>query len=433
MWRYVFVFIICAGIALWYLNWGRVPLKIYPDTQSYQYVDRQLLSGQLPELAFRPPVYPLYLLVFGVYHPGSAIVISNILLGALGTVLLFWVLNHVSDLWQLNLALVIFLSLNYAAVSFQGTLFAESIGPVVMIFFLWCSVFIVTHAVPEKLDVLLMFMYVLSGSLIMFLKPQFILLPLVMAGYILAHRWDLKRMIMTIICIHAGFILMFMGYNWIRSGKPVISENGGENVFGKTLTAGILDDVQYLSLMPGPVKDMAYAYMTTNRSKEPYDLLHVVQKNSTRSIVGEYQYMDDMNRYIFSKPDLVGKYIRYAFTSLPEVMSGKPDYYLPPGKRLLSIPGFSGILAVFELLNGAGLIGIGIAVCIYLVMLFRDPKRAFIWGMILVPVVYEVIIHFAFVYTDAYRLRIPVVALTQLCVFSPLVFFGSRQQKRVNL
>lgn len=429
-WRYLIVFLLTLIVSIGYLNQQR-SLVLDSDSESYLQIAKQIKNEQLPDFSVRTPTYPLFLSFFILKDNCSgSIVWANILIGSVGAMFYLWFLDNLSKKKWLNMMIVIFLFMDYGVINFENVLLTESIGPTVMIFSIYANLLLIKKAKEKTIlrNRGLLVLVLFGDFLLMFLKPFFILLPLVMKTYLYIQTKYLdkkifkktKKGLLFTGGVNIILIIAFLSYNFFTSGKFELSYIGVINTFGKVLNLGFLEKNNMYKNMPKSVEVMMGIYDKYGKVKSPWDMKALLVNN--KFIDNEIEWYNQANRYFFSYPRNCWKYVFSVFCSLPASTTEMRWFYSQPSEEISENFFFIKVNNFFESINGFKFLGLIIVLGMYFVFLRKKSKKALYFGIILIATIYTLMAVTFFSYAEFFRLRLPVEIFLNLFVLLPLLF-----------
>jgi len=428
---YFFVFLISLAINFLIIDYKKSPV-IFPDSGSYINIAKQINKHEWPDFSMRTPTYPLYLSIFTPTNNLLLSVYFNAIIGALGSVLLLWIsLQFIPSVFLASI-ITIFITSDLGIINYQSTILTESIAPALMLFCLFANLQIIKN---KKINFFGFFCISLADLLIMFLKPTFIILPLILKIIYLLITYlfpkiiphSKRKSLVVLSLINLVFILSFIGYNYTRIGKFQISTLKQINTFGKLIGYGYLDSSKLYPDAPPELLTAIETYSKyTKPDKSPYLLLNLLEKD--KKIKNTSIFLNETNKYLLSKnkPD----FVLQTLLLIPINFNLRPSLYSQPSIRAQNNP----IIKTTDLTRGhlysSNLYAILLCLFLLTKMIINTDTRSILLGSMLLFCFFTVSAISFFSYSEFQRLRQPIDILLNLFLFLPFYYIFTNKNKK---
>lgn len=419
---YIILFFLSLTINLLFLNRKLLPV-LYPDSFSYFNVTKEISMGIFPNFSIRTPTYPLYLSIFTPFNNNKVPIYFSTIIGSLGTLLLYWLINQLTAKKKISFLISLFIMADYGIINYQSTILTESIAPTLILFSIYANI----NLVQKRRSWQTIIVGGIADLLIMFLKPSFLIVPFLLKIYYLfllhtipKNRFKNKFRIITInLFLNLSFIILFLTYNYFRSGSFQISQIGTNNLFGQIIRYKYLDRIQPpYDNPPQSVKDVIEIHSQNNKIIDPYDLFPIIQKKEP--LKPYIQTISEVNKYILKRN--LTHFIFMGILDLPNNFIINRRFYTSINPKIETSQSFMFINHIYESVNGFKFIGLIIASGITIIMFKKQNPKTIILGTIIITSILVVSTGTFLSYAEFARLRQPVDPLLSLLVFLPLFY-----------
>ena len=368
--------LICWSVSFGLWNGSRF-LGVTNDSRYYVRVAEQIRSMVCPDLLTRTPIYPIYWLIFG----GENLIWANMVVGAIGGILLLWLTDKIwgENWWSFWITIISFA--DYGVISFQNTLLTESIAPTLMLLFL-----VVNLVVIKKKK--LIWLVVVVDFLIMYLKPSFFLLPLILTLFL---GWKKRKMLVLLIVLE---MLMLPTYNYLLAGKLTVSETGTVNNLGVVRMLGWLDSSKKYGDATDETKKLLAIYKKNGPTDDSWRMMDWINQAGIRTADIKYFYYKNWQNYLVTMPKII----------INNWMTAR-DFYVEKGSSWLMW-----LDIFYKVVNKLKIIGFLVA------MGWWIRKRSLYLGSVLLVIGYLILVISMFSDSEIARLRMPVDWLSNLLV-----------------
>ncbi len=430
------LFIFSLTVNMVCFNWAEAPV-IYPDSHGYIKPAVQLKQGRLPDFSLRSPTYPVYLGVMGLIGkfangaPLKLAVYGQIVLGAIAILLLYLICFKLLGREWLAFGVSALLALNFQVINYQSVVLTETLATTLVMAVLYTHI-----AALEKINTLKRLGgIVIVDSLLVMLKPNFILLPaslyaihilyLVATSRSTAPRLDsasssIPFLALGISC-NLALIAIWAAFYYLQTGYPGLSRTSDYNLLGKAIQYGYLD--QDYTDPPKIAERALEIYRQVERNHDPYSVINRLGSEGLYSM----KNLRSINSYF-----LAGRSADFGIKTaylLPAVLNKQSHFYYGRANRSYHNLWFRGF-DLLNTLNGKALV-FATGLAFYLLMKKRrEPLMALI--MILSTVLYHLLTITAFGYSEYPRLRSPIDLLLNVLVLLPLLLFTLYASGRVQ-
>lgn len=278
-WLYVLIFILSLAVNLSSIG-HQNESSFFPDSMSYVIAARQINNGEWPDFSFRTPTYPIFLSLFTANNRIADLPYVCAILGAITTIVVLWVIRELTASIPLAMATILLVIFNLGVTNYQSIISTESIAPALVMFCLAANLIMLKN--DSRWIILAT---IIADISLMFLKPTFIVAPLILkTAYLIVSFFnpriifiEARKRIMTtgVVCIVAA--ILFLGYNYWRTGTAKVSTVESYNLLGKIINYGYLDSAKVNTDTPTEVKKLLEIYRNNSRPESPHDLLNLVE------------------------------------------------------------------------------------------------------------------------------------------------------------
>lgn len=384
------------------------------DSPSYISTAKQIVDHQWPDFSFRTPTYPIFLSLFTSKDIVWSVYASAIL-GAIGIVLVLVIVEELisSKLW--SFLITIFIAFDLGVTNYQSIILTESIAPVLVLFSIVSNLYLTKS---RKVSPATIVAVLVSDWLVMFLKPTFIFLPLLLKVVYFASTFLLPKIISSknrkcLLWLGAAnviFVFLFVGYNYFKSGEVIISGVERYNKLGKAMSYGYLDRADYYQ---NPPEEVLKAIEIYNKNSKPYDP-YVVANNLETSAV------DKVNKYVFEK-NKVNFFVRTIFL-IPNNLNAHSEIYVQRNEAASNNPIFKIVDYIYRIIGRSKLYILVLAMVALVNMLRKNDKRSVVLGSMLLWSLLVIIAISIFGFGEPGRLRQPVDLLFDIFLFIPVFY-----------
>jgi hypothetical protein len=435
--KYLLVLIISLVINLWSIDSKKIPnLWIdndHYDSLSYITIAKQINRGEWPDLSFRTPTYPLYLSLFTATDNLKLAVYGSAVIGAIGSMAILWIILQFTTSTVWALMGTIFIIFNLGITNYQSIILTESIAPTLAIFCLLTNLRILKN---KKLNGLGIIGIIVADWLFMFLKPTFVVLPLILKLIYLLGSYIFPKLvsptrrknILRFGLINLFFIFSFLGYNYIRTGKAQLSTVKAYNILGKLMNYGWLDTAEYYQDAPPEVLKTIEIYNKYGRPESPYKLMNFLEEEivlNNRQIS-----LDNINFYLSSKNKL--HYIDRTLHLIPNNFNANPEIYTWRPDKMANNPIVNLFDYIHRILNASKMYVTVLCLIIFLKMVKKSDSKSILLGSMLFMAIFVVMANSVFGYIDFGRLRQPVDILFNIFIFIPFLLQKNKRLKKAN-
>lgn len=399
-------------INLLYLNWKDAPV-MYPDSESYIQAARQIINLDFSHITNRTPVYPLFLSPFVLIGRISWIIYGQAAAGIMAALFLYLIVLRILKNSTNSLLITIFLILDYQVACYQSTLLTESLTVTLLLVLVYLHMIL-----PEKGPGFIFFTTFFDLFLI-FTKPAFIILPIVLWLTSILRFSFLRRkepvdkkfllMLTGAILINLAAIMGWSTLNLIETKSFGFSNISEINMLGKMIQYGYLD--RSYENPPPPIAEVLEIKEDLEKdgdllkSHNPYEIIgRMAGGGSEESLMSRLR---ESNKAFMRLHRI--DYCLKTLSLMPMVMCWTRYYYVKPADYLNNKL-FYALDRIFLYLTGRYLIAFLFcaAFCIYL-WRRRRLEEGFMLGYILISILYVVTTISAFCYDNDYsRSRVSV-------------------------
>lgn len=411
------LFVASLAINLWLIDPAKTPAR-FGDSASYESFARLLLSGRLPPDAARTPVYPAIIALFQSLGDVGWVVYAQIAGGALSIVLLYAVALRLVRNELVAAALALLLALDYFVVNFQAAILSESLSLAILMLSLWLHLIFSERSLRWPLAAAMVF----NDLLLIFLRPNFLLLPICLYLIHLAMSFArpgdqrvAKDLLHRRVALGAGILLiaasvvMWSAVNARRGGYAGFSSISEINLVGKWMQYQYMRQ-DYLDPPPLLVQMRRAYHGAGPRRNDPYVILENLKKE--QGVVPHPNELNRVNKYVMRHHRL--DFVSQSIPLVLENFTVKPEIYVH------SRPGASPFVVwtqgrLFWPLNSYAWWGWLIAAGYTLWLLrCRRWNLGFPWLLIVTVIAYQLATISVFAAVEYSRLRMPVHLLLLL-------------------
>ena len=424
------LFIFSLAVNLVCFNWTEAPI-IYPDSHGYIKPALQLKQGRLPDFSMRSPAYPMYLVVMGLVGqivnrpPLKLAVYGQIVLGAITIVLLYLICLKLLKREWLAFSVSAFLGLNFQVINYQSAVLTETFATTSLMAVLYVHI----AALYKKITLKRLFLMVLIDSLLVMIRPNFVLLPATLyalhildlfaklgnnAGGLNSASSSISFLVLGISC-NMALIATWVTLYSLQTGHLGLSRTSHFNLLGKAIQYGYLD--QDYADPPRIARQAQEIYRQVERNQDPYSVINRLGSEGLYSV----DNLRSINSYFLAgrKADFVLKTAQL----LPIVLNKQSPFYYGRPKGSYQNPWLHRIMRGFDLLNTLNSKAVLFAGGFAFYLWAKNRRKQFVaLIMILGTVLYHLITITAFGYSEYPRLRSPIDLLLNVLGF--LCFFA---------
>jgi hypothetical protein len=435
----LFVFSLAVNLACF--NWTEAPI-LYPDSHGYIKLSRQLSERHFPDFSMRSPTYPVYLSIMGLFgrivnrSPLKLAACGQIVFGAITIVLFYLICLKLLKREWLALGVSLLLSLNFEVINYQSTVLTETLSTTLLMAVLYAH----TASLGQRLTVKRLAVLVVMDSLLIMLRPNFVLLPTgLYAVQFLSHLPIFSTtpaalcsassstlfLILGIVC-NVALVATWSAFYYLQTGHLGLTQISDFNLLGKAVQYGYLDR-NYADPPPLARRAQEIYYAEGSRSN-PNVVIRRLRKENLYTLGN----LRSINSYFLAghEVDFVSKPARL----LPDVLNKRPESYYGRRGDLSQSPWLQSITRGFNLLhvlNGAAMV-FAFGFSVYL--LIRKQRDQFaVLVMILCTAFYHLMTITVFGYTEYSRLRVPIDLLLNLLILLPFSLFALHVTERINI
>lgn len=422
---YILLFIFSLLINFLFLNCQIAPVY-FPDSNSYFSLSKVINSGKLPDLSVRTPTFPLYLSIYTLLNNIEPIIYVNLIIGAFGTLLLFWLINQLTSKTFLAFVLALFIMTDYGIINYQATILTESIAPTLILFAIFTNIKLILNKkiTPTFISILLF-----SDFIIMFLKPTFLILPMAIKIFYLFQSIifpqkiikDKTKILFFTAAINVSLIFLFLIYNQYRSGKFEISSVGSINLFGLALKYDYFKNQPYYYDAPDSVRQTIKLFESQNGPNYPngpYEMLTTLKDSNV------YQdrviFLTEVNRYIYIKNKK--HFLIMTLRHFPDNFTAFRNFYSKINYQIDRTTVFQIVNKLHTDINNFKFIGFIFCTGLTLVLIKLRSKQGIVLGAITITTMLIMVSNTVFSYGEFDRLRQPIDPLLSLSVLLPLLY-----------
>ena len=248
------LFLFSLTVNLVCFNWTEAPI-IYPDSHGYITPGVQLRQGRLPDFSLHSPTYPMYLVAMGLLgkivngSPLKLAVYGQIVLGALAIVLLYFICRKLLEREWLAFGASALLALNFEVINYQSVILTETLAITLLMAVLYTHI----AALDKRITLKRLGAMVLLDSLLVMLKPNFILLPVGLyaihvlyllatsrsnAGRLNSPNSSISLLALGISC-NLALTATWATFYYLQTGHPGLSRTSDVNLLGKASSMAI--------------------------------------------------------------------------------------------------------------------------------------------------------------------------------------------------
>ena len=279
-------FLLALIVNLFYFNYQQAPI-IHPDSDLYIRFAKSLNNFELPDTAMRTFVYPLYLSFFTTNDNLKLATYGQIFIGAISIAILFLIIKKLIGDMQISFWIATIAGLDYHVASYQSAILTETIAVLTMLIFILVHLSASDRQLTFKLTLLLF----LTDLLLIFTRPNFIMLPISVYLYRIFSNRFIKQNQQTInknmiiflvgIGINLMAITSWSYLNWARYGFFGFSSTSDITVLGKIIDYVYIDP--RLTFAPFPA-DRVIAYIKGNPTvSNPYLVINALKSEGVYS------------------------------------------------------------------------------------------------------------------------------------------------------
>lgn len=399
---YLIVFAISFLINLLFLNKNNLPV-IYPDSQSYLDVASEIKQFQLPNFSIRTPTYPLYLSLFK--NPKSSI-IFNLIIAGIGSLFLYWIINKLTKNKMIAFFSTIFIMADYNITNFYSTILTESIAPTIVLF----SIFnYLTLSLP---------LLIISDFLLIFIKPTFFFLPLIIKIFYIVFFKKIKNKTIIISgIINLIFMVLFLGYNYSQTKKIQLSSIGSINNIGIAIRYDYFEPQPFYQDAPTEVTTAINTFQQ-NKTSSAGTLIKSIETNSNTKDIDSY--VAKINKYFRWKNKRL--FVIRSIQEFPRNFTPDRKFYSETNYKISISNIFIFLEEIYNGINKFKFIGVIIGIFIFFNLFVHRNQKAIIVGTLLIFSIYTISINTLFSFGEFSRLRQPIDAILSLLVLLPFFY-----------
>ncbi len=422
-WWSVSLIIISVLSSLIWLNWNIKPLTQI-DSDLFLRLADQVNKFQLPDLAHRTPLLPLFLAILKELGGLKGVVATQILLGAITIYLIYKIIKSVSKNQTLAGLSALMMVLDPLIISHQSAIMSETLGLFFLMLFFWLHLQLLNKLTKKRLILM-----VVTDILLIMSRPVYIILPIGVYLYHLISGWWFnlgkarfrRKLILTAITINCLFLISYQSINYFKHGFFGMTVVSQFNLLGKTLQYGYLNKVQINQSTPEDVKQVVLAYLENPDEKSPYSLINKSHPeiHSTKTLL---TILKPVNKY-FIRTNWID-FVKKTINLIPQTFTTDRYYY-----DSVNFDNFTSIKTkidqIYNQINRMKLIGL----IIWLVTWFKwylieKNKTGYHVGILLMGVIYTMVIISIFSHNDYVRLRVPAEPLLSSMIIIPVVYWS---------
>lgn len=320
------LFVLLTTFAVGLLNFDKRAPIFYPDSYTYINFAESVKNHVFPDLSFRTPGYPLYLLLYGMNL--KAAVLGQIFIGSLTSVCVFLIAKKLTLGNISAIIIAILLSFDGQVSCFQPILLTETLAVFALLLFCLLHISLFSDDVPKKSRVI---SCLISGILLFLIKPTFLFLPMAIYFAIFVLRVIQKRLtsqaLRTLVfcfVINCIVIVIYSTINLINTGYWQFSNVTDKNLFAIIVNNGYLDSKYNYDNPPEIVKKVIEFNMSAPVKNDGYYIADPLQKISGEN--GAYnKNIQIVNKYIMDHQKW--QYVDNAIHRIPMVFSWRREPY----------------------------------------------------------------------------------------------------------
>jgi hypothetical protein len=359
--------------------------------------------------------------------PLKPAVYGHIVLGAIAVVLLYFICLKLLAREWLAFAVSALLGLNFEVINYQSTVLTETLATTLLMAVLYAHI----AALHKKITLKRLGGMVIVDSLLVMLKPNFILLPASLyaihvlyllatsrsnAGRLTSASSSVFFLALGISC-NLALVTTWATFYYLKTGHLGLSRTSDFNLLGKAIQYGYLD--RDYADPPRIAQRAQEIYHQVERNHDPYSVINRLGSEGLYSM----ENLRSINSYFLSgrRADFIIK----TGQLLPAVLNHQVHFYYGRRNGLSENPWLRPMTRGFHPLhafNGKAVVfAFGFALYL-LVKKRRDQFMALV--MILSTVFYHLITITALGYSEYPRLRVPIDLLLNLLVFLPCLLLA---------
>lgn len=420
------LFLLTLAINLFFFSWGDAPVE-YNDTKSYVKVAEEIKNFTLPDLSYRPPVYPAFLVFTGYLGDYLNTALFQTIIGALTIVLIYYIilLFLPSSVYAFTVSL--FLSLDLQVLTFQSTILTETLTVFLMMLSVYLHLkFFKPKKWPENVFL------IISDLLLVFIKPALIIAPFIFyilkGANILFDKKNSKKRLVPIlgaIFLNIAALFLFCSYNSYKSGYFGVSTVANMNNLGKIFQYEFLKK-EYTN----PPEEVAetlglFKWGIANYNAYTFQSLLLERglfNNDKIALINGYLLESNKKDFIIKSLQevpkvLIDKTYLYAEPSLTQARSVETTIISVYGFLIKSVRIPALLFSIFVL---------------FVLFLKKRFLEANMLAIVLSVIAYVVMATAAFSFTEYVRVRIPVEYLMNMMIFiSPVVLMRALKKERI--
>lgn len=430
--RHILLFIWCIATSflIYYLPSGPI---YHDDTDSYLNIAKQISNiKQLPSFSIRTPSYPIYLSFFYTFNIFSLLIPVTFIVNSIGALFYLWFLDKISRFKWLNIIIIGFI-FTFIANQYQNTILTESIASTAIILSVFFNFKL--KEISFKSSKKIFFLSLFFDSFLMFLKPHFVILPLIIKTFLLIQKIIFKKkfkintkLILVSVLINLILIISLPLYNYLNNRHKFeiscISTINRYLLYGEL---GFLDpnpmyknmSQEISAIMKGRLHESISQYITSVA-----DGYQQPNRGSNGAITFCNKNFQDgyvrANKYFFSYPQNRYKYIKYIITTIPKNFN-KSKTYVKTNLESAITKFFIPVFTFNSNLNNFKFIAFLLVFFIYLYLTIKKNPKSVYLGMALVIVFYIITTITAFAPYDFERLNQPAQFFMSLFIFLPFL------------
>jgi len=419
-WGSILLVITAILASFFWLGFKIEPLTT-PDSNFYLKLADQVEKFQLPDLAHRTPLVPVFIAIFKAFLGLKGVVAAQILLGAITIYVIYKILERISQNKALARLAALMLAFDPLVISHQTAIMSETLGLFFLMLFLWLHLQLLSNLTKKRLIIT-----VINDCLLIMSRPIYIILPIGIYMYHLISSWwfkiKLKKgLVLVAIAANCLFLIGYQSINYFQHGFFGMTVISHINLLGKMVEYGYLDNFKNEATTPENVKRIVLAYQDNPEEKSPYSLLNKSHPeiHSSRALV---RVLQPVNKYFLLNYRV--DYVKKTAKLIPQIIKSTRGYY-----RSISYDKFrlikAGVDKIYNEINELELIALTIWLFV-LTQWYLIQKKIIGYqaGILLTGVIYTMVMISIFSYGDYARLRMPIEPLLNMMIIVPVVYWG---------
>jgi len=419
-WGSILLVITAILASFFWLGFKIEPLTT-PDSNFYLKLADQVEKFQLPDLAHRTPLVPVFIAIFKAFLGLKGVVAAQILLGAITIYVIYKILERISQNKALARLAALMLAFDPLVISHQTAIMSETLGLFFLMLFLWLHLQLLSNLTKKRLIIT-----VINDCLLIMSRPIYIILPIGIYMYHLISSWWFKiklkrRLILVAIAANCLFLIGYQSINYFQHDFFGMTDVSHINLLGKMVEYGYLDNFKNEATAPEDVKRIILAYQDNPEDKSPHSLLNKSHPeiHSSRVLM---RILQPVNEYFLLNYPV--DYVKKTAELIPQVIKATRGYY-----KSISYDKFrlikAGIDKIYNEINELELIALTIWLFV-LTQWYLIQKKIIGYqaGILLTGVIYTMVMISIFSYGAYARLRMPIEPLLNMMIIVPVVYWG---------